>query len=177
MRGSYVKNTHVTICPILAGTFGLINRGGYNEGIYFASTTENDNGYGGWDGNNQYVETGYMWFANYTDGSGNPIEFVNAAGNTNAEEGPLEPAWPAVAGDCTSQRAFMTHRISFTPNGGVYWDLGHLGNFDQNPQSGQGDVWSQSVDQPVGYADGSTIVRARKLFLKRVNINGTTYFY
>jgi hypothetical protein len=167
MRGSYVKNTQVTICPILARNFGLIARGGYNDGVYFASTTINYNGYGGWDGNNQYVETGYMWFANYRDEDGNPVTYLNPAGTTATNQGTIEPAWPTVAGDCTSQRAFMTHRISRTP-GSVYWDLGHMGGFDQD-QTGAGDVWSISVDQPVGYADGSTIVRARKLFLPRAS--------
>jgi prepilin-type N-terminal cleavage/methylation domain-containing protein len=167
MRGSYVKNTQVTICPILAQNFGLIARGGYNDGVYFASTTINYNGYGGWDGNNQYVETGYMWFANYRDGDGNPVTYLNPTGTASTNAGPVEPAWPTVAADCTSRRAFMTHRISRTP-GSVYWDLGHMGGFDQD-QSGAGDVWSTSVDQPVGYADGSTIVRVRKLLLPRAS--------
>jgi prepilin-type N-terminal cleavage/methylation domain-containing protein len=167
MRGSYVKNTQVTICPILAQNFGRIARGGYNDGVYFASTTINYNGYGGWDGNNQYVETGYMWFANYRDEDGNPVTYLNPTGTPGANAGPVEPTWPTVAGDCTSQRAFMTHRVSRTP-GSVYWDLGHMGGFDQ-AQTGAGDVWSSSVDQPVGYADGSTIVRPRKLFLPRAS--------
>ena len=167
MRGSYVKNTQVTICPILAQNFGLIARGGYNDGVYFASTTINYNGYGGWDGNNQNVETGYMWFANYRDQDGNPVTYLNPTGTPGTNAGPVEPAWPTLAADCTSQRAFMTHRISRTP-GSVYWDLGHMGGFDQD-QSGSGDVWSTSVDQPVGYADGSTIVRTRKLFLPRAS--------
>jgi len=131
MRGSYVKNTSITICPILAQNFGLIARGGYNDGVYFASTTVNYNGYGGWDGNNQFIETGYMWFANYRDEDGNPVTYLNATGTTGTNAGPLEPAWPTVVGDCTSQRAFMTHRISRTP-GSVYWDLGHMGGFDQD---------------------------------------------
>ena len=169
MRGSYVKNTQITICPILAQTFGSINRGGYDDGAYFASTTVNYNGYGGWDGSNTFVETGYMWFANYKDEDGDPVTYLNAAGSVSPDGGPLEPAWPALTVDCTSQRAFLTHRISRTP-GGVYWDLGHLGGFDRTPDAADPfSVWSLSKDQPVAYADGSVIVRPRNLFLPRAS--------
>jgi prepilin-type N-terminal cleavage/methylation domain-containing protein len=180
MRGSYVKNTSVTICPILAQNFGLIKRGGYDDGAYFASTTVNYNDYGGWDGNNQFVETGYMWFANYRDEDGNPVNYLNPTGSASPAGGPLEPAWPTVAADCTSQRAFMTHRISKTP-GSVYWDLGHQGGFDRTAEDGDpGYVWSLSVDQPVGYADGSVIVRPRLLFLPRASggaSDDSTFYY
>ena len=169
MRGSYVKNTQITLCPILAQTFGRINNGGYENGLFFGSTTVNYEGYGGWDGTNgpSYVETGYMWFANYKDGDGNPVQYLNASGTQNASQGPLEPAWPELVTDCTSQRAFMTHRISETP-GSVYWDNGHRGGFDRTAWTGDPvRVWSLSLDQPVCYADGSVIVRPRNLFLPR----------
>ena len=180
MRGTYIKNTQLTICPILANTFGLINRGGYDVGTYFASTTVNYNNYGGWDGNNEYVETGYMWFANYKDEDGNPVTYLNPLGTTSPSEGTIEPAWPVLTVDCTSQRAFMTHRISKTP-GSVYWDLGHLGGFDRTPDSGDPfSVWSLSKDQPVCYADGSVIVRPRNLFLPRASggaSDDSTFYY
>jgi prepilin-type N-terminal cleavage/methylation domain-containing protein len=185
MRGSYVKNTQVTICPILAQNFGQINRGGADNGAYFASTAVNDNGYGGWDGSNgtaslAYVETGYLWFANYADEDGKPMIYLNPAGNALPTGGIIEPAWPKLATDCTSQRAFMTHRISRTP-GGYFWDTGHLGGYDRSPESGDAFVvWSLSKDQTVCYADGSVIVRPRNLFLPRAQGGGSDnsiYYY
>jgi prepilin-type N-terminal cleavage/methylation domain-containing protein len=169
MRGSYVKNTQITICPILAQNFGLINEGGADVGKYFASTTINDGGYGGWDGGNTYVETGYMWLANYRDQNDVAVTYLNAAGNTSSNGGPVEPAWPVLTIDCTSQRAFITHRISATP-GNYFWDLGHLGGFDRSHENTDPfSVWSLSKDQPVGYADGSVIIRPRLLFLPRAS--------
>jgi prepilin-type N-terminal cleavage/methylation domain-containing protein len=171
MRGSYVKNTKITVCPIMAQTFG----GNYGE------TTYSYEGYGGWDGSNvSYVVTGYMWLANYQDSDGNPVKYLNASGSDNPAGGTLEPAWPVLVTDCTSQRAFMTHRISETP-GSVYWDDGHMGGLNRTAWGGQGvTVWSISLDQPVGYADGSVIIRPRKLFLPRAYCGAdddSIYFY
>ena len=177
MRGSYVKNTRITICPILAETFGLIP----GEGFY-ASTTWYIGGYSGWDGpdNTSNVEIGYMWLANYQDQDGNPVTFLNASGNSDRSQGPLEPAWPVLTTDCTSQRAFLTHRISETP-GSVYWDNGHLGGFNRTAWSGDPvRIWSITQDQPVGYADGSVIIRAKKQLLPRAYCGAdddSVYYY
>ena len=168
MRGTYVKNTQITLCPILASyAIPNGNMGGF-YGTYFADTTFEVNGVGGWDapGANS-VESAYMWMANFLCEDGKPMTYVDATGYFNDNPTQNEPAWPMLATDCASRRAFMTHRISETI-GQVYWDDGHRGGWNRTAWSGDPiSVWSLSVDQPVGYADGSVIIHAKSRYLSR----------
>jgi prepilin-type N-terminal cleavage/methylation domain-containing protein len=148
MRGSYVKNTAILICPITR-VFGKVwpTYGSMSGGI--------GSGYGGWDTKEQNVYTPYMWFANFPG-----MTFVNANGikSPNADEN--EPAWPKNASECESRRAFITHRISSTP-GIAVWDTGHLGKHDAGKVSRPLWAFSATPDQPVGQADGSVIIRPK----------------
>jgi prepilin-type N-terminal cleavage/methylation domain-containing protein len=173
MRGTYVKNTAILICPITRMTFGKF-WGNYDSMSKFSSP--GDNGYGGWDTTAPDVYTPYMWLANLT-----PLMlYLDANGNNNSDPQLNEPAWPTRTQECDSRRAFITHRISKTP-GSAYWDLGHLGRWDATSlSSSPGWSWSVSPDQPVGQADGSVVVRKKSLCLPRA-LGGpggdSTYYY
>ncbi len=173
MRGTYVKNTAILICPITRQTFGK-DWGNYVSMSNYA--TPGDTDYGGWDTSAADVYTPYMWLANFS-----PIQFVDATGKVNPDPDLNEPAWPTRATECESKRAFITHRISKSP-GSVFWDLGHLGRFNATSlaTSGGGFGWSIAPDQPVGQADGSTIIRRKSLCLPRAYGGpggDSTYYY
>lgn len=63
MRGTYLKNTKILICPITAAGVGRtwLN---YADMTKFADPGGTD--YGGWDTTAANVFTPYMWFANFT---------------------------------------------------------------------------------------------------------------
>ena len=167
MRGTYVKNTSILICPITR-SFGKV------WPTYESPKGGAGTDYGGWDTQAQNVYTPYMWFANFPG-----MTFVNAAGvkSPNAEEN--EPPWPKNASECESRRAFITHRVSNTP-GIALWDTGHLGKHDGGKVSRP--LWAFSItpDQPVGQADGSVIIRPKSKMKPRA-MGGpspdTVYFY
>jgi len=173
MRGSYVKNTAILICPITRMTFGKF-WGNYDSMSKFSSA--GDTGYGGWDTTAPDVYTPYMWLANFTP----LMTYVDTTGKHNSDPQANEPAWPTKTQECDSRRAFITHRISKTP-GSAFWDLGHLGRWDATSlSSSPGFTWSISPDQPVGQADGSVVIRKKSLCLPRAlggPGNDSTYYY
>jgi prepilin-type N-terminal cleavage/methylation domain-containing protein len=172
MRGTYVKNSRVLICPITANGVGRtwLN---YADPASFADKTTTD--YGGWDTTAANVFTPYMWFANFTP----TLNFVNAAGTVSPNADENEPAWPKKNSELDSRRAFITHRVSDTP-GTALWDLGHLGKFNGGAQTKPLWSWAVTADQIVGQADGSTIVRPKGQIRVRA-IGGpspdTRYYY
>ena len=174
MRGTYVKNTAILICPITRRSFGML-WGNYDSMAKFAVPDNTD--YGGWDTTASYVYTPYMWLANYSP----EMRFVDATGKVNTDPQANEPAWPKRAAECESRRAFITHRISKTP-GSKWWDLGHLGRMDATDLGGGGGLlgWSVTPDQPIGQADGSVIIRNKLKVVPRA-IGGpgdnTSYYY
>jgi len=174
MRGTYVKNTRILICPITANGVGRtwLN---YANPASFADTTTTD--YGGWDTTAGYVFTPYMWFANFT--AAPAMKFVNAQGVVSANLDENEPAWPKKSSELESRRAFITHRISDTP-GTALWDLGHLGKFGGGTQSKPLWSWAITPDQPVGQADGSIVIRPKAKIRVRA-VGGpspdTRYYY
>ena len=153
MRGTYVKNTQILICPITAKGVGRtwLN---YASPANFADSTTTD--YGGWDTTAENVFTPYMWLANFTPA----MKFLNAQGTVSTNPDENEPAWPTKAYELNSRRAFITHRVSDTP-GTALWDLGHLGRFGAGSQSKPLWAWAITPDQPVGQADGSVVVRPK----------------
>jgi prepilin-type N-terminal cleavage/methylation domain-containing protein len=174
LRNTYVKNTRILICPITATGVGRtwLN---YASPANFADATTRD--YGGWDTTAIMVYTPYMWFANF---SANPaMKFVNAQGNVSPNPDENEPAWPKKSSECDSRRAFITHRVSDTPNTAL-WDLGHMGRFGGGTQSKPLWSWAVTPDQPVGQADGSVIIRPKGQIRARA-IGGpsadTKYYY
>jgi len=167
MRGSYVKNTWILICPITR-SFGKV------WPTYESPSGGKGTDYGGWDTDSQQVYTPYMWLANYPG-----MTFVNANGvkSPNADEN--EPAWPKNQSECDSRRAFITHRISSTP-GTAVWDTGHLGKHDAGKVSRPLWAFSATPDQPVGQADGSVIIRPKAKMKPRAMGGAspdTIYFY
>jgi prepilin-type N-terminal cleavage/methylation domain-containing protein len=173
LRGTYLKNTSVLICPITRQQFGR-TWWNYDSMEKFADASTRD--YGGWDTTAVYVFTPYMWLANLTP----TMKYVDASGNVNVDAGLNEPAWPIKTQECDSRRAFITHRVSKTP-GSKFWDVGHMGRFDATTLGGAaGFGWSITPDQPVGQADGSIVIRKKSLLRPRAlggPDNVTTYYY
>jgi prepilin-type N-terminal cleavage/methylation domain-containing protein len=174
MRGTYVNNTEILICPITRLNFGRtwLN---YASMANFADKTTKD--YGGWDTPAANVYTPYMWFANFT---ATPVmKYLAADGKVSANPDDNEPAWPAKPSECDSRKAFITHRVSDTPNTAL-WDAGHMGKLGAGTQSKPLWAWSITPDQPVGQADGSVIVRQKTSMRARV-MGGpsadTRYYY
>jgi prepilin-type N-terminal cleavage/methylation domain-containing protein len=174
MRGRYVQNTRMLICPITAKSFGRtwLN---YESMANFADNNTRD--YGGWDTPAVYVYTPYMWFANFT--AAPPMKFLAPDGKVSADPEANEPAWPKNASECDSRRAFITHRISSTP-GTALWDAGHLGKLFAGTAAKP--LWAFSVtpDQPVGYADGSVKIGPKAKMLPRAQGGpsaDTLYYY
>ena len=166
MRGTYVPNTKIFICPI------NIPQGGSAASMAFDTGT----GYGGWDTDAPYVYTTYLWFGNFNELRG--VFFLNPAGTTRSEDGPIEPKWPTRATELVSQRAFITHRVSDTP-GRALWDSGHLGRGLAGWGQSAKPLWAFSVtpDQPVGMADGSVVIRSKARLKKRALFANTTFYY
>jgi len=173
MRGTYVKNTAILICPITRQNFGR-TFWNYESMSKFADKDTKD--YGGWDTTASMVFTPYMWLANFTP----KMQFLDSAGKSNPDPELVEQACPTKAQECTSRKAFITHRISKTP-GSKFWDLGHMGGFDRTSLAGSaGFGWSITPDQPVGQADGSAAIRKKALCVPRAygGPDGvTTYYY
>ena len=174
MRGSYVKNTQILICPITAKGVGLtwLN---YANPASFADASTRD--YGGWDTTAANVFTPYMWLANFT--ASPAMKFLNEQGTVSPNPADNEPAWPTKSTELDSRRAFITHRVSDTP-GTALWDLGHLGRFGGGTQTKPLWAWALTADQLVGQADGSTIVRSKSKIRARA-MGGpspdTKYYY
>ncbi len=174
LRGTYVQDTKILICPITRLTFGRVWLN-YDSMTNFADKSTKD--YGGWDTTASMVYTPYMWFANFT---ANPaMKFLAPDGTVSSNPEANEPAWPISANECDSRRAFITHRISDTP-GTKLWDVGHLGSFDAGSQSKPLWAFSISPDQPVGQADGSVVIRPKAKIKPRARggpSSDTTYYY
>ena len=162
MRGPYMPNTRIMICPITAKSFGAT--------MASMSFITSDGGYGGWDTPAPYVNTGYMWLANFAS-SYNRVQFVDPDGKA----GPgAEAPWPQKATECDSRRAFITHRISDTP-GRALWDTGHLGRGFAGDASKPLWAFSISPDQPVGRADGSVRILNKAKVQKRAILANAYY--
>lgn len=167
MRGTYVQNTWILICPITSKSFG-------KQWPMYRDPAARDPGYGGWDTKEEHVYTPYMWLANFPK-----MKFPSLSGSLDPNADDKEPAWPTTAYDCDSTRAFITHRISDTP-GSALWDVGHLGKHSGGTRSRPIWEWSITPDQPVGQADGSVKIRPKSQIKKRaVGAQGgnTAYYY
>lgn len=163
MRGTYMQNRWVLICPITKKSFG-------DKWPTYNRPDGGDQAYGGWDFGMdrnpptpaQHVYTPYMWLANFR--------------GMRYHDG--EPPWPKNANELDANRAFITHRVSDTP-GTKLWDVGHLGAFDAGSASRPLFSFSTTPDQPVGQSDGSIIIRTRMQLKKRATgaHGGVTAYY
>lgn len=172
MRGAYLKDTSILICPITRVNFGRSFRNFDSMGKY---ATEGVADYGGWDTAAPWVYTPYMWLANLEP----TPRFVDPAGMINPEPSLNEPPWPTRMTECSSRSAFVTHRISKSPNC-RWWDLGHMGRVG-GTATARTDFggWFVSWDQPVGRADGSGVIRKNALLRPRAigGFGGQTIYY
>lgn len=171
MKGTYVPNRWVLICPITAKSFGRVWLN-YASPTNFADKVTRD--YGGWDTPAANVYTPYMWLANFPG-----MKYQSLSGSKDPAATDIEPEWPRNANEMGADRAFITHRISDSP-GSKLWDVGHLGRFDATGVSKHFLEFSLTPDQPVGQADGSVIIRNKHKVLKRA-VGGpggnTAYYY
>ena len=171
LRGRYVPNSWIFICPITSYCFGKYWPMYSNP----AATDKGSPDYGGWDTKSAMVYTPYMWFANFTPA----LQFLNAAGKVDPTDPTSEPPWPKTQSECNSRVAFITHRVSSTP-GAALWDVGHLGKFGQGTTSKPLWAWSVTPDQPIGQADGSVVSRNKAKIRPRAKGGpsaDTLYFY
>ncbi len=174
LRGTYLKDTQILICPITRMCFGRtwLN---YASMTNYADKTTRD--YGGWDTTAGYVFTPYMWLANFTAEPAMKFLAPDGTVSSNAEDN--EPAWPLNSTECDSRRAFISHRVSDTP-GTALWDVGHMGRFGAGTQTKPLWAWSITPDQPVGQADGSVRIRPKSQIKPRAKGGpsaDTVYYY
>src|SRR5437879_373010 len=86
MRGTYVKNTGILICPITRISFGQIWNN-YESMSNYAAPGVRD--YGGWDTPAPFVYTPYMWLANLTP----DMKFVDSTGRVKADPSANDRQW------------------------------------------------------------------------------------
>ena len=151
MRGRFVTDTRVMICPILA------MGGSAWSGESYTANDWQIGDYGGWDTEAGNVYTAYMWLAGF-DAMGIPMQMID-----------LEPPPPMKTSD-SGRRAMITHRLNF------YWGP----NLHEVVHNGRGlgmtgapyNEW-RCTDQPVGYADGSVQVHMKDDIKPRMIVGGT----
>ena len=162
MRGTYVPNRWILICPITAKSFGD------KWPTYAHPAGGEPGGYGGWATGMDFkpprpaahVYMAYMWLANF-----HMPTYFNG-----------EKPWPKNDSECDSDRAFITHRISDTP-GSIVWDVGHMGAFNAGANGRPFFSFSLAPDQPVGMADGSLVIHNRHQVKKRAKAGGGHQYY
>jgi hypothetical protein len=162
MRGTYVPNRWILICPITSKSFGD------KWPTYAHPAGGEPGGYGGWDTGMDlkpprpaaHVYVAYMWLANF-----HMPTYFNG-----------EKPWPKNDSECDSDRAFITHRISDTP-GSIVWDVGHMGAFNAGANGRPFFSFSLAPDQPVGLADGSLVIHNRHQVKKRAKAGGGHQYY
>ncbi len=166
-KGRYLSEYTITICPVTKAYPG-------NATERYLSASWNGGDYAGWDTQQPQILMTYMWFANYQTGNGTiPTGVITQFLNP---DGAQEPRWPVNMGEATSDRAFITHRISGGAAGYVSHNLGHLGF---GLAIATQDLLRGTQDQPVGYADGHVLSRPISEVKARTLIpsSGIGYYY
>jgi prepilin-type N-terminal cleavage/methylation domain-containing protein len=189
----YIGDSKVLLCPILAGqnnvgTTGLVAA---STEAYSDSTVGSSGGTGGWDSDpiaRQYGHTetsdivlAYQWYANFTSYTGIKTRF---SFQTPDGDRVTERPWPTKMGDCSADRAFISHLIYSHAWAGGWgsWDTSHGGSgWSESGSFPSFSTFSSSVDTPVGYADGHVEARLRNQIVPRAiaqtSIFGNTYTY
>ena len=178
MRGTYVQDTRMLICPIAARVPSQSN----NE--YRSNDWEANGIFGGWDTDADYTNTAYMWLANFTgarifesipaappDGEEDPVSLPPKPNRVEMLNG--EPELPRSLAQAEQRRAFITHKINFFLNSNSpanLQDVSHGG--EGNWQQGAPYEGYKATDQPVGFADGHVITRTRDEIAPRISIGG-----
>jgi len=155
LKGSYIINSQILICPLLR-----------KFGYFFADTTYTGSSmrYGGWDATEpgtgrtpDHVLIAYNWYANFCPGSTSgrlfPVEFHHG-----------EKPWPGNQTRCTAKLTFISHSI-FVNEGGLY-DHSHGGSWYLSTVGLDFDS-SETIDNPICFADGHVITRSKSKVLLR----------
>lgn len=176
LRGTYVQNSRLLLCPIIAARLGKDFPFYRDPGALSPTAAD----YGGWDTDAPMVPTVYMWTAGFSGPA--KLRFLAANGRDAPADPTAELPWPKTANECDSRRAFITHPIHFSSGQGVVpWDLGHqgFGALHNHPNTPQG-AWYATRDQPVGFADGHVTVHRGSQIRPRVQggaTETTVYYY
>ena len=174
MYGTYIETSKVMFCPIMS------QQGSYLDNRFYSSS-----GYGGWDilewsgtsnvgapwdSSNDLptkVVSGYCWFANFRSHVPEPDKVKFEVG---------EPPWPRNMSECNSDSAFISHEVSSPDFNSIYWDLSHGGNYELYGESIEE---METLDNPVGYSDGSVTFRLKTEMKARADVpwGGSYYYY
>jgi prepilin-type N-terminal cleavage/methylation domain-containing protein len=155
MRETYISDSRVLICPITA----KLDRS-LATTDWIGTATANGR-WGGWDGLDRetgerpdHVPIPYSWYANFSPISSSDFMYVNG-----------ERAWAQNMVQCASTVTFVTHPVIWLASTSYNAiDNSHGGNFRDGTNP---DEWSDSVDNPIGMADGSVKIRLKSRMDKR----------
>ena len=164
----YLKQTNALICPILKPWGGY-----YGEIDYIDPSSPQ---YGGWDCvtrddvsiEQTEISISYSWFANATTIDGIDPEF--RFHSYYADEDVREPAWPKNLAQCTSENVFIAHTVYIYESWNFFADFshgGHAGGFSASIKYEEG---GESIDVPLGYADGHVIKKYKSQIRPRARL-------
>jgi len=153
LRGTYLTNTKVMICPIVAQVPSQTHRE-YRRNDW--STRESNDPvliglsaiggtWGGWDTSEAHVYTAYSWLGGFGEG----VTYTMSGG---------EPAPPMKISDLASGGLFITHRLDFYAAGNLH-EVTHGGR--GLGQTGAMPDGYETTDMPLGYGDGHATIRLR----------------
>ncbi len=188
LNKGYVKDYKIFICPIVAKE---CVRQRWDLGVY----SKVDGGSGAWKAwgakhnDNEaplYTHSAYSWFANYrywvSNGSGMKTVFKYTC---SVSEGKFagfvvnEPPWPDNASECSSLKAFITHRMVYNDgeSTGAPLDVSHGGSYEGKAQGLPPEKFFSSEDNPVGYSDGHTTWTNKNKIQPRAMVGGFNEYY
>ncbi len=176
MRGTYVQNTGILICPIAKDVPNQSN----NQ--YKSNDWQAQGVFGGWDTQASFTNTAYMWLVNFTgtrmfdavpappDPQAGPLEFPPQVNSFQMIDGELPPARSLAHTE--SNRAYITHKINFfNLNENInLQDISHFGRGEFQKGTPYNDY--DSTETVVGFGDGHAITRPREQIKPRMVISG-----
>ncbi|MBI1369126.1 MAG: prepilin-type N-terminal cleavage/methylation domain-containing protein [Planctomycetes bacterium] len=151
MRGTYVANTTLLTCPIVAKVPNQANLSVYS------SSNWTNGAYGGWDSSAANVYTAYMWMAGYS-GGGRTLAMIGS-----------EPRPPLRASQIGAAVTFITHRINFYNSNSLH-EISHGGRGLAVSGAPYSDYLTD--DNPVLTGDGGAFLHTRGEIAPRMCIGG-----
>ena len=166
---SYVEDSDILLCPLLE------KWGGYYSEIDYVDPFSPD--YGGWDclmrddigpGQIRQISINYSWFANATtiDELDPQFEFHSWYMGIDVKE----PSWPKNLSQCRSDRAFIAHTVYIYETWNFFADFSHGGQPDGFSASINFEEGGESIDVPMGYADGHVRRKAKREIKPRAKL-------
>jgi prepilin-type N-terminal cleavage/methylation domain-containing protein len=178
MRRTYVQDTRMMICPVVARVPSQANNE-YRSNDWMANGI-----FGGWDTDADYTNTAYMWLANFS--GTRMFDAVPAPPDEKAPEDLSLPRKPGTVqmlngepplarslGEADHARTFITHKINFFISSSSptnLQDVAHDGN--GNWQMGEPYDGYKASEQPLGFGDGHVLMRPREQIKPRICIGG-----